>query len=84
MLLAICTVPQLRVQDQLTHTKFAGIAIHRKTDWKIAKKLLNSDATAVRGVKLIEIIAAIKIQAMVKGYLCRKHLRRNLTAGGDQ
>jgi len=68
------------VQEQVTRqTKFARIAVHRKTDWKLAKKLLNSDAAAVHGVKLIEIIAAIKIQAMAKGYLTRKRLRLMLS-----
>jgi len=69
------------VQQQLTgQTKFAKIAVHRRTDWKLAKKLLNSDAAAVRDLKLVQIIAAIKIQAMARGYLCRKRLRRLLAA----
>merc|ERR1712129_468850 len=85
VLLAIGLIIMMRrngewIQQQITQqTHFAKIALHRKTDWKIAKKLLNTDATAVRGVKLIEIIAAIKIQAMTRGYLERKRLRRRLS-----
>merc|ERR1712154_584079 len=67
------------VQSEIMRNgRFAKVAIHRKTDWKIAKKLLQTNATSVKSVKLIHIISAIKIQAMVRGYLCRKKMRKKL------